>query len=101
MKAGADVSESDTEFHLSLAMVTHNELLFSVMSMLSGLMREAYGPARRSIMKGPNASLYGQTHLSICEAIEAGRGDEAERLMVEHIKLAKKETMQFFNYITE
>jgi len=101
IKADADVSESDTEFHLSLAMATHNELLFKIMSMLSGLMREAYGPARRSMMKGPNASLYGENHLSICEVIEAGRGNEAERLMAEHIKLAKKETMEFFNYITE
>jgi GntR family transcriptional repressor for pyruvate dehydrogenase complex len=96
IQAGADASESDTDFHKSLAVASHNELLVNIMSMLSGLMREAYGPARRRMLSGPNASKYGEHHLGICKAIEAGWGNEAERIMKEHLELAKQETMEFF-----
>lgn len=97
IQVGGDSNESDTEFHLSLAKASHNELLHNIMSMLSGLMRETYGPARRSLLNNSDASLYGDVHLMICEAIENRRGEEAERLMKEHLELAKTKTMDFYN----
>jgi GntR family transcriptional repressor for pyruvate dehydrogenase complex len=96
IQADADASESDTDFHMSLAMASHNELLVNIMSMLSGLMREGYGPARKRMLSGPNASKYGEHHLRICEAIEAGQSKQAESAVMEHLELAKQDTMKFF-----
>jgi GntR family transcriptional repressor for pyruvate dehydrogenase complex len=94
INGGSEASETDTEFHLTLAVATHNKLLVNIMSMLSGLMRETYNPARKKILSGPNAKLYGEHHLRICEAIAARRGKEAEQLMLEHLELARREALE-------
>ena len=94
INAGSDASETDTAFHLSLAAATHNKILANIMSMLSGLMKETYGPAREKMLRGPSAKLYGEHHLRICEAIEARKSKEAEQIMLEHLQLARREARE-------
>jgi GntR family transcriptional regulator, transcriptional repressor for pyruvate dehydrogenase complex len=96
IRAGQDATESDIEFHLSIAKATHNELLVSITAMMSGLLREAYGPLRERMLQGPNAATYGEQHLGISEAIAAGRGQEGEELLCAHLDLARQEMAKFF-----
>lgn len=93
--AEPEASVTDTEFHLSLADATHNKLLVNTMSMLSGLMKETYDPARKKMLRGPNAKLFGEQHLRICEAIESRRGKEAEQIMLEHLELVRQELNEY------
>ncbi len=95
IRAGQDATESDIEFHLSIAKATHNDLLVSITAMMSGLLREAYGPFRERMLQGPNAVTYGEQHLRISEVIAAGRGEEAEDLLRAHLDLARKEMAEF------
>ena len=95
IEQGSDASYSDTRFHMTLAKSTHNDLIFNIMSLLSGLMRETYGPARASMLKGKYSKDLGEQHIRIARAVAARKGTEAERLTSEHLKLAKKEMVRF------
>jgi len=90
-----DARESDTRFHMTLAKAAHNDLIFNIMSLLSGLMREPYGPARASMLKGRYSKLLGEQHVKIARAVAARKGTEADRLTAEHLKLARKEMLRF------
>ncbi|MGE5542423.1 MAG: FadR/GntR family transcriptional regulator [Bacillota bacterium] len=91
VSAGFDASESDTGFHVGLAEATHNPLLVNVMSMLSGLMREAYGPFRKQVLLGPNGRRYVEQHWEIYDAIKEGRAEEARRAMFAHMEFTERE----------
>lgn len=95
VSSGTDASESDTSFHLGLAEATHNPLLAGVMSMLSGLLREGYGPIRRHLLSGPSARRYVEQHWQICDAVSGRRSDDARRAMLSHLELAESEGSLF------
>lgn len=78
--------ESDTEFHLSIVQAAHNPVLAEVMSMLSRLMREAYGPTRAKLLADREmARTYAEQHYRIYRAIKARDGVAAEAAVNEHL----------------
>lgn len=93
--SAVEASESDTSFHLGLAEATHNPLLVNIMSMLAGLMREAYGPVRRHMLLGPNSRQYIEQHAQICGALASGQVREAQEAMSAHLELAESEALRF------
>jgi GntR family transcriptional repressor for pyruvate dehydrogenase complex len=77
--------DSDVAFHLAIAASTRNPLITDVMTMISGLMRDCYGPSRKKLVSDPGrARLYVRQHLDIYEAIAAGDPDLAEEMMKDH-----------------
>ncbi|MCL5045459.1 MAG: FadR family transcriptional regulator [Actinobacteria bacterium] len=84
--------DSDTNFHLSLAEATHNPVLIKMMSMLSGLMREAYGPSRRIVLSVPEkAEIFAEHHRRIYEAIKNRKPREASKVILEHLSMVERE----------
>lgn len=86
-----DAGESDLNFHLSIARATQNSVLYSIMSMLSGLMREAYVPSRNELLKDPvQTRMWCEQNFQIYEAIKNGDPDTASALIKEHIRMAEE-----------
>ena len=85
-KHDRDASAADVEFHLSIARASQNSVLINIMTMLSGLMKEAFGPRRRKILKDPDQVKYFcEQNFAIYEAIKNKEIDTAAALMYEHL----------------
>jgi GntR family transcriptional repressor for pyruvate dehydrogenase complex len=86
-----DAGESDLNFHLAIARATQNNVLFNIMTMISGLMREAYGPSRNELLKDPvQTQMWCDQNFQIYEAIKIGDPDTASTLIKEHIRMAEE-----------
>ncbi|MFW6106265.1 MAG: FadR/GntR family transcriptional regulator, partial [Desulfovermiculus sp.] len=44
-KNNRDADNSDVNFHLEIAMSSHNDVLYNIMNMMAKLMKEVYGPS--------------------------------------------------------
>lgn len=91
-----DADESDISFHLAIARATQNSVLFNIMTMLSGLMKEAYGPTRKELLKGPIKTWCDQ-NFEIYEAIKNKEAELAARLIEDHLQHAINETKRLIN----
>ncbi|MCL4425679.1 MAG: FadR family transcriptional regulator [Firmicutes bacterium] len=91
--------ESDTEFHQSIVQAAHNPVLIEVMSMLSGLMREAYGPTRAKLLADPDkARIYAEQHYRIYLAIKAKDALAAEKAVCEHLDTVQGEMKRIYEF---
>jgi len=84
--------ESDTAFHVGLSEATGNPLLISLMRMLSGLMREAYGPSRCLLLADQAmVECYARQHYRVYEAICRKDPEAAEAAIHEHLQTVQRE----------
>ncbi|MDB4893895.1 MAG: lutR 2 [Firmicutes bacterium] len=89
IRAGRDAGESDTLFHLRIVECAKNPLVSQVMSMLTHVMKEGYGPGRRKLLADPDlAETFIREHADVVRAIERGDPSAAEAVMREHIAMA-------------
>nr|WP_274377520.1 FadR/GntR family transcriptional regulator [Desulfotruncus arcticus] len=82
-----DDDETDVNFHLAIARATQNSVLFNIMTMLSGLMKEAYGLSRKELLQGPIKICYYQ-NFEIYEAIKNNDAELAAKLIEDHLQMA-------------
>ncbi|QDR82645.1 FadR/GntR family transcriptional regulator [Sporomusa termitida] len=96
-----DTGESDVNFHLSIARASQNTILYNIMQMISGLMREGYGPSRRELLRGPiEEQRYWSDHnFLILDAIQNRDPDRAAELIKEHIQKAEVELRCYFDEV--
>ncbi|WP_347489968.1 FadR/GntR family transcriptional regulator [Desulfoscipio sp. XC116] len=85
-----NADESDVNFHLSIAQATQNSVLYDIMVMLSGLMKEAYGPSRRELLKGP-IKIWCEQNFQMYEAIKNKDPKAAAQIIKEHLQIAEDE----------
>lgn len=84
--------EADVAFHVLIAEATHNTVLSGLMTVLSGLMREAYGPSRRRLLDDPaRCETFVREHLELVEALRDHDPERAAALMEEHLQVATEE----------
>ncbi|GAB4255743.1 MAG: FadR/GntR family transcriptional regulator [Thermoleophilia bacterium] len=89
IREGQAADEADVAFHLLIAEATHNPVLSSLMTMLSGLMREAYGPSRRRLLDDPErCEIFVREHMELYEALRDHDPERAGCLMEEHLAVA-------------
>ncbi len=88
VEQGFCADEADVDFHLAIAQASQNPVLYNMMSMLSGLMKEGYGPSRKQLIK-ENAQIWVEQNFQIYEAIKNNNSEEASDLMHQHIALAQ------------
>ena len=81
-KAGAPVSTLDTEFHLTLAAASHNQILGAIVELLRK--KEELTRAMEYVRRS-GGQIYNMEHRKILEAIEAKDPDLAELTMKRHI----------------
>ena len=91
-----DADESDINFHLAIARTTQNSVLFNIMTMLSGLMKEAYAPSRKELLKGPIKTWCDQ-NFEIYEAIKNNDAKQAAKLIEDHLQMATSEIKRLIN----
>jgi DNA-binding FadR family transcriptional regulator len=79
-------NELDTAFHVQIGNLSGNDLVAVLMSALRTTMRRAMVAAFEQL-EDPRATMASLTdeHAAILEALAAGRGDEAARLVTDHI----------------
>lgn len=80
-------NELDTAFHVQIGNLSGNDLVAVLMSALRTTMRRAMVAAFEQL-EDPRATMASLTdeHAAILEALAAGRGDEAARLVTDHIE---------------
>ncbi len=82
-----DPDEADLDFHTAIANATGNPILISMMTMIAGMLREAYGPSRKKLIcRGKN--IWYEHHLEIYNAINRKDPDKAALAMDSHIQTA-------------
>ena len=91
-----DADESDINFHLAIARATQNSVLVNIMTMLSGVMKEAYGPTRKELLQGPIKTWCDQ-NFEIYEAIKNKDTELAARLIEDHLQHAINEIKRLIN----
>ena len=90
IEQGFDADEADVNFHLTIAQASQNPILYNIMSMLSGLMKEAYGPSRKQLLHDKeNANMWVQKNFQIYNAIKNKKTKEASELMHQYIAMAE------------
>lgn len=85
-----DADDSDITFHLSIAKASQNTVLYDIMTMLSGLMKESYGPSRKELIRGP-INTWCDQNFEIYEAIKNKNPGLASELITKHLQLAESE----------
>jgi len=81
-------SELDLEFHLRIAELSENEVLYTLLRILKELIIEQL----HVILEVPGrADMSLKMHKSICEAIENGDRQRAENLMSKHLRNAEND----------
>lgn len=97
-----DAHESDVSFHLALARAAQNSILYNIMTMLAGLMMEAYGPSRKELLKDPGQNqIWCEQNFTIYEAIKNKDPDLASRLIREHLQMAEDKLRLLFEDVLE
>lgn len=84
IEAGRSPDESDSDFHAHVAAAAQNRVLSSVMSLLSTLYRETYGPTRLRLVAVGGRD-YVSDHFQIYEAIRARDAVAAQAAMAAHM----------------
>ena len=85
MRGGQSSDEADIAFHTSIVQASHNPVLVSVMTMVSALVSEVYGPSRRRLIEDPEKLEYcAQRHLDIFEAVHSRDPEAAVSLLSEY-----------------
>jgi GntR family transcriptional regulator, transcriptional repressor for pyruvate dehydrogenase complex len=86
MRRGHVADQEDVDFHMAIARAAHNPVLINMMTMISSLLREMYGPSTRRLLEDPEQiEVYAAQNLAIYEALAASDADLAGRLMSEHL----------------
>lgn len=91
-----DADESDVNFHLAIARATQNNVLYDIMIMLSGVMKEGYGPSRKELLKGP-IDTWCEQNFQIYESIKNGDQELAAELIGTHLQMAENELKQLLS----
>ena len=87
MRTGQRPDEADIAFHMAIVQASHNPVLISVMTMISGLMNEVYGPSRKKLIEDPaKLDFYCRRHLEVCEAIRDRDARGAVRLLTQYFE---------------
>lgn len=81
-KSGAAVSPLDTEFHMTLAAASHNQILEAIVTLLRK--KEEYARAFEHIRRA-TGDIYNQEHRNIFNAVAARDPEMAELAMKRHI----------------
>lgn len=81
--AGPELFELDHRFHQAIAAATHNRYLARTLEQFYGLSRRLWFLALPHLDFLPTSV---EEHVAIVEAIKAGREEEAEQLMQEHVR---------------
>jgi len=90
VEQGFNADEADVKFHLAIAQASQNPILHNIMSMLSGLMTEAYGPSRKQLLENKeDAKMWVEQNFQIYEAIKNNDSEKAADLMYQHIATAE------------
>jgi GntR family transcriptional repressor for pyruvate dehydrogenase complex len=88
-----DSDEADLDFHMAIVNSTGNPFLISMMSMMGGMLREAYGPSRKKLICiGRN--IWYEQHMEIYNAIAGKEPEKAAVAMDKHILTAISELKQ-------
>lgn len=95
-----DAGESDVNFHLAIAKASQNTILYNIMQMISGLMREGYGPSRKELLKKSTGdhNYWSEHNFLILEAIQNHDSLKAADLIKEHLAQAE---IQLKNWVEE
>lgn len=97
MRSGSIADDPDVDFHLTIARAAHNPVLLSMMSMISSLDRELYGPSTRRILENPGrVELFAEQNLAICAAIQDRDPELAGRLMSEHLSMTSEDLRRIY-----
>lgn len=80
---GKELFELDHRFHQAIAAAAHNRYLARTLEQFFGLSQRLWFLALPHLDFLPTAV---EEHVAIVEAIKAGHGEEAERLMHEHVR---------------
>ncbi|WP_027365359.1 FadR/GntR family transcriptional regulator [Desulfotruncus alcoholivorax] len=92
-----DAHEPDVNFHLALARASQNSILYNIMTMLAGLMKEAYGPSRNELLKDPEQNqIWCEQNFKIYEAVKNNNPDLASKLIREHLQMAEDKLKVIF-----
>lgn len=92
VKHRRDADDSDVNFHLEVAISSHNDILYNIMNMLEKLMKEAYGPSRKKLLSDfEHAQIFCDQHSEMCKAIADGNGEKASELIKQHLHKAREE----------
>jgi GntR family transcriptional repressor for pyruvate dehydrogenase complex len=87
MRTGQPPDEADIAFHMGIVQASHNPVLISVMTMISALISEVYGPSRRRLIADPEKlEYYAQKHIDILEAIQNRDPRKAVRLTTQYFE---------------
>jgi GntR family transcriptional repressor for pyruvate dehydrogenase complex len=79
--------QADWEFHFAIANASHNEILVSMMHSISEIMKRTMKLARQKIYEMPGVpERLLQEHLDIYKAIESGNGEQAEKMLLDHLR---------------
>jgi len=91
-KNDRDADNSDVNFHLEIAMSSHNDILYNIMNMLAKLMKEVYGPSRKKLLSdNQKVQTFCDQHTEMCKAIADGDDQLAAELIKKHLDMARKE----------
>ncbi|GBF32416.1 transcriptional regulator [Desulfocucumis palustris] len=92
-----DPGEADVDFHTAIANATGNPILISMMAMIAGMLREAYGPSRKKLM-GIGKNLWYEHHLEIYNALARKDPDKAAEAMDRHIQTTIDELKRIYRW---
>jgi GntR family transcriptional repressor for pyruvate dehydrogenase complex len=91
-KNNRDADNSDVNFHLEIAMSSHNDVLYNIMNMMAKLMKEVYGPSRKKLLSDKQmVQMFCDQHSDMCKAIADGDENKAAQLIQEHLHIARQE----------
>ncbi|WP_279326032.1 FadR/GntR family transcriptional regulator [Bacillus sp. FJAT-47783] len=91
--------KADLLFHMAVSTATHNPILISLMSNVSGMMIDSMRETRKIWLYSKdttNERLY-EEHKNIYEAIKNQDAEEAQRLMLAHITEVENVLKKFLN----
>ena len=95
---GKELFALDHRFHQAIAAAAHNRYLARTLEQFFGLSQRLWFLALPHLDFLPTAV---EEHVAIVEAIKAGRGDEAERLMHEHVRTFYDNVRNVFPLVPE
>lgn len=86
LEQGKPIHHLDADFHLSLAKASHNGIYYHVANTIFYLFAEVTRISHERIFQSPSDRMQLlQEHRAIYEAVRSGNGEEAGRLMREHL----------------
>jgi len=88
-----DYMEEDRKFHLEIAHITNNEVLFTVYSGLNLMLKEKHWKIMKlkSLQNEENIKKFENEHTKIFDAIRNGYSEDASNYAREHLEFIKKD----------